>query len=78
MTVSVFLSDLSSGFLNRLKMIPVDVETFSTVDNPLPICSLCSVTSVYVAGWEEERSGPTGKSFRFVRACVRAVIVKWK
>ena len=32
-----------------------------------------------IAGWEEEeRSGPTGKSFRFVRACVRAVIVKWK
>ena len=33
---------------------------------------------IYIAGWEEERSGPTGKSFRFVRACVRAVIVKWK
>ena len=31
-----------------------------------------------IAGWEEERSGPTGKSFRFVRACVRAVIVKWE
>ena len=31
-----------------------------------------------IAGWEEERSGPTGKSFRFVRACVCAVIVKWK
>ena len=33
---------------------------------------------IYIAGWEEERSGPTGKSFRFVHACVRAVIVKWK
>ena len=32
----------------------------------------------YIAGWEEECSGPPGKSFRFVRACVRAVIVKWK
>ena len=30
-----------------------------------------------IAGWEEERSGPTGKSFRFFCACVRAVIVKW-
>ena len=26
-----------------------------------------------IGGWGEERSGPTGKSFRFVRACVRAV-----
>jgi hypothetical protein len=39
----------------------------------------CNTNKVFrIAGWEEERSGPTGKSFRFVRACVRAVIVKWK
>ena len=35
-------------------------------------------TCYNIAGWEEERSDPTGKSFRFARACVRAVIVKWK
>ena len=37
-----------------------------------------NLTKFDIAGWEEERSGPTGKSFRFVRACVRAVIVKWE
>ena len=26
----------------------------------------------WIGGWGEERSGPTGKSFRVVRACVRA------
>ena len=39
---------------------------------------LIQTSGLNIAGWEEERSGPTGKSFRFVRACVRAVIVKWK
>ena len=42
----------------------------------LPINRTAAI--MLIAGWEEERSGPTGKSFRFVRACVRAVIVKWK
>ena len=40
----------------------------------LQIC----ISMIQIAGWEEERSGPTGKSFLFVRACVRAVIVKWE
>ena len=50
----------------------LDESIFSLFRGPHPILEQ------QIAGWEEERSGPTGKSFRFVRACVRAVIVKWK
>ena len=68
----------------ELHMYPVDMHTMCLYHDACFLIvlvrvpdSTCKLDEV-IAGWEEERSGPTGKSFRFVRACLRAVIVKWK
>ena len=63
----------------QTKVLGMVVSMVEDVITPGGASLTClGIHSSNIAGWKEERSGPTGKSFRFVRACVRAVIVKWK